>query len=456
MPIENEFVTLTPYDQQMAEIQRRQRMAELMQQQAMQPLETPQSGGRMIAKVSPLAGLAKMLQTYVSTKSLTDVEKQRGAVEKQGRQEAMDWMDSLQRGKQAFVGQGLTPDQAMEASLSSTPTQPMGQNVQQPYTPQERTGQINKAMFSGNPNMRMAAQLAASQKTPTAMDYYNKIDPEKFTSDSRKAFEATVLAGKPDISVLQQVPPKAEKVPQTQIEQLQEYRARLAQANPQDPRIAQVDAMISKETTHTPAVNVTYGAPVAGEDPQGNKVFFQPAKGGGAPAIIPGVTPPKDGSKLTEGESQASYNIDRIINSASSISRISKGKLAVEKPSLLETGASLLGKTATTAAQSPARQQISGAQADMLDALITLATGMSYTKEQKDAAVKAYLPTYGEDETTVAEKKARLYGAIQAAKVRAGKAWTPEKDIQVKTAFGLIGAPAQGDEPPPGAVRRVK
>ena len=38
-----------------------------------------------------------------------------------------------------------------------------------------------------------------------------------------------------------------------------------------------------------------FGTPVAGTDTQGNSVFFQPSKGGGAPSIISGITPSADG-----------------------------------------------------------------------------------------------------------------------------------------------------------------
>lgn len=37
-----------------------------------------------------------------------------------------------------------------------------------------------------------------------------------------------------------------------------------------------------------------FGSPVAGVDENGKPVFFQPAKTGGAPAIVPGIRPPKD------------------------------------------------------------------------------------------------------------------------------------------------------------------
>jgi hypothetical protein len=39
-------------------------------------------------------------------------------------------------------------------------------------------------------------------------------------------------------------------------------------------------------------VSVSYGAPVAGVGPDGQPVFFQPGRDGGAPAIVPGVRPP--------------------------------------------------------------------------------------------------------------------------------------------------------------------
>jgi len=45
-----------------------------------------------------------------------------------------------------------------------------------------------------------------------------------------------------------------------------------------------------KQLQKPAGVSVTYGAPVAGVNAQGEQVFFQPAKGGGAPAVIPGVT----------------------------------------------------------------------------------------------------------------------------------------------------------------------
>lgn len=70
-------------------------------------------------------------------------------------------------------------------------------------------------------------------------------------------------------------------------------RMRAAGIDPASPQGQQLlMQLLRKEVTHSPGVSVSYGAPMAGVDQQGNPVFFQPSKGGGAPAIIPGVAPP--------------------------------------------------------------------------------------------------------------------------------------------------------------------
>ncbi len=86
------FSVQSPYDQQMEELKRRQRMAELMQQEAMQPLESQVAPGGMVVPTSPVLGLAKLLQSYMSGKQLLDIEKQRGEAEQGARTEALDFL----------------------------------------------------------------------------------------------------------------------------------------------------------------------------------------------------------------------------------------------------------------------------------------------------------------------------------------------------------------------------
>lgn len=59
-----------------------------------------------------------------------------------------------------------------------------------------------------------------------------------------------------------------------------------------DPRRKMFMDAITKQTTHSPQVQVSYGQPVAGVDAKGNSVFFQPSKDGTSPpAIVQGVKP---------------------------------------------------------------------------------------------------------------------------------------------------------------------
>lgn len=59
-----------------------------------------------------------------------------------------------------------------------------------------------------------------------------------------------------------------------------------------DPRRKMFMDAITKQTTHSPQVQVSYGQPVAGVDAKGNSVFFQPSRDGTSPpAIVQGVKP---------------------------------------------------------------------------------------------------------------------------------------------------------------------
>ena len=163
----NSYVDFMPYDQQMAELQRRQRMAELMAQQANAPLETPQ-GGRMVAKVSPLAGLAKLLQGYNAGSEQRSIEKQRGEVEQQARTGAMDWLDKFSQGKAA----PMSPDQALQASMSATPTE--AQRV--PFTPNERNTELMRGAMGANPYTSKLASALMAQKPEEAYDVKYEVD----------------------------------------------------------------------------------------------------------------------------------------------------------------------------------------------------------------------------------------------------------------------------------------
>ena len=81
----------SPYESELADIARRQKMAELMQQQAFQPAETFSYGG-IQARTSPLTGLAKALQGYMAVKTQKDLANEQKALgERAQRESASDF-----------------------------------------------------------------------------------------------------------------------------------------------------------------------------------------------------------------------------------------------------------------------------------------------------------------------------------------------------------------------------
>jgi hypothetical protein len=168
------------YDEQTADLQRRQRMAQMLQEQAMAPLESQVAPGGMVVPTSPLLGLSKMLQAYIGGKAQKGVDAQRGELSQRSTAEAQDFLRSLAPGAQ----RAMTPDAALAASLSAAPTEP------QQMTSADRQVAIMQGAVSSNPRMQMAAQLAASMK-PEASLKMGDINPKDFTPQSIAAAMAS-------------------------------------------------------------------------------------------------------------------------------------------------------------------------------------------------------------------------------------------------------------------------
>jgi hypothetical protein len=137
----------------------------------------------------------------------------------------------------------------------------------------------------------------------------------------------------------------------------------------------------------------------------------------------------KDSSKTAVSEQQASYNIGRVLNAAKEINNVIKKDPSAVQPGGAEALASSIGLSGTAnAARDANRQIVFGAQRDALDALLYLATGAAYNKEQLEGQMAAYIPQYTDEPAAVAAKQTRMSNLIQSAKTRAGKAWTPEME----------------------------
>ena len=178
------------------------------------------------------------------------------------------------------------------------------------------------------------------------------------------------------------------------------------------------------------------------------------AQTSGAPAM-PGqpvpLTSARPYKEPTVSEQNAGYNISRVLRAATSIQNIIDKDPAALAPKIGEAMASSVGLGgAANVARTGNRQIVYGAQRDVVDALLYLATGAAYNKEQLAAQLDTYMPQYTDKPENVIEKQQRLVELISDAKSRAGKAWTPKMDAAMNVLNIQSAAPAAAVTPSAG------
>jgi hypothetical protein len=151
-------------------------------------------------------------------------------------------------------------------------------------------------------------------------------------------------------------------------------------------------------------------------------------------------------------EQQASTATRRLLQRAQEINTAISRSPRAEAPTMTEAAMEnvpLLSR-ATNLVRSEDRQAVSSAQDDVLDALLYLATGAAYNKEQLQQQKSAYIPSWSDKPGTREIKRQRLVQMIDNAKVRAGRAWTPELD---QALAGLAASPSMrsGQQTAPAA-----
>ena len=100
------FNLANPYQTQLDELARRQKMAEIMQQQSFQPMERFSYAG-IEAPISPLAGLTKALQGYMGGKAQRDIADERKAV---GEKSQSDLIATMTRANDLAMGKPAVPE----------------------------------------------------------------------------------------------------------------------------------------------------------------------------------------------------------------------------------------------------------------------------------------------------------------------------------------------------------
>jgi hypothetical protein len=210
------FTLPNPYQSEMADIARRQRMAELLQQQAYQPGETFSYNG-IQARTSPLTGIAKALQGYMSMKMQKDlINEQKALGEKyrtQSAEEGTQFMRAL-RGTPAVEGtegvkeydykptafdleqnpqllSNLNPQQQAEVNLNQMPT--LISPAQKGLAPQPAVGPdlaraLEMSMGSINPMVQSAGGALLAQMVKPKEVKWEKVELPTASGGKRVGF----------------------------------------------------------------------------------------------------------------------------------------------------------------------------------------------------------------------------------------------------------------------------
>lgn len=177
------------------------------------------------------------------------------------------------------------------------------------------------AMAAGLSPQEFAA-LNPQPKNPA--DMLGKIDPKDYTPESFGEFMRTGSVASLRAAPKEQAPDEFERA------------LRLAGIDPSSPAGRKLAAeRAAKLATHQAPVQVSYGAPMPGRDAQGNDVFFMPPKDPkNAPAILPGITPPKKAQPVEFTKSIAGLNelenglasYDRTLKENGGVNPVAAGK----------------------------------------------------------------------------------------------------------------------------------
>jgi hypothetical protein len=152
---------------------------------------------------------------------------------------------------------------------------------------------------------------------------------------------------------------------------------------------------------------------VAGVDANGNPVFFQPDKSGGAPSIVQGVKPKPDAPKApTEGQAKAATFYSQMTSASKELDKIQKegGYDPTQFASQVETSvASGLGNNFV----SPTAQQARQAQNQWAESFLRIKTGAAATKDEVNMNVETFFPVPGDSKNNI-DQKARMRKQAEA------------------------------------------
>jgi hypothetical protein len=143
-------------------------------------------------------------------------------------------------------------------------------------------------------------------------------------------------------------------------------------------------------------------------------------------------------------EQNTAFNASRVLNSAKRIAAAIQRNPSAMSAGALEAaarGVPLIGEGAAAVIRSEDRQIVEQNYEGIIDALLFMATGAAYNKEQREATINEIKPLFTDKAGALADKRGKLAEYIEAAKLKSGRAWTPELDQAMNVVLGMYGAP---------------
>lgn len=384
------FKAPSPYEQERLKAERLRRYAELLEQQAMEPEgEFTYQGIR--AMPSPAAALGKLLSAYQSKKArekAEEAEARKTGMEEEASRQIMNRLI----GGRPVTDANTTPDEfglaeiATEAKYTVSPER-TAEAMRMAMTPQ------GVGAVRGNP--MLAAALQQSMQAPKTAEYGTT---PQFDADGR----AFVVNKAGEVRYLDGVKKPEEKGPTS----VQEFE--FAKNNPEF-------AKFLESRTPSTKVDVSYGAPVAGVDAQGNPVFFQPSRTGGPPSMIPGVRP--EGKAPTESQSNAMLFAERMAQ-AEPIFQNPPPTFGSRFKEGLPGG---VGNVMIT----PESRQFFQAERNFINAVLRKESGAVISDTEFENARKQYIPQPGDDDATLELKRQARETAIRQIAAGGGAGYKP-------------------------------
>ena len=236
------------------------------------------------------------------------------------------------------------------------------------------------------------------------MDYVSAMQPKE--SAPIKLGAGDSLIDPATFKPLFTAPAKAEALPSS----VREYQ--FAQSQGYKGTFEQFE--LARKRASASSMSVSYGAPVAGVGPDGNPLFFQPSKDGGAPSIIQGVAPPKvEERALTEGQAKALTFSSRMLSAENTLSELSQKGVNVSVPGS-RTGFGI--GAAINAVSSPEQQRLDQAKRDFINATLRRESGAVIADSEFDNADKQYFPQVGDSRAVIEQKARNRRSAIEGVR----------------------------------------